>query len=192
MAKSNTGGIKRGQAISFRVPSDTPDYLLKHLQNLKETEKRNFSSKVAGFVMDGVGNSFERKRESITVPLPQKLTKAQRDWMKHEHSEALMGTILYHLLSDPVRATSLLGSLNSSSYDIDEALYLQEEAETNEPEQSTEAIPETNSLKTPIDQEDDLDSFDWDSISKAEDESEEEPDEDLDDMLGDFLAEMNK
>lgn len=192
MAKSNTGGIKRGQAISFRVPSDTPDYLLKHLQNLKETEKRNFSSKVAGFVMDGVGNSFERKRESITVPLPQKLTKSQRDWMKHEHSEALMGTILYHLLSDPVRATSLLGSLNSSSYDIDEALYLQEE----EPEQSAEAqekTSETSSLKTPVDQDDDLDTFDWDSVSQTEGDSEdEESEEDLDDMLGDFLAEMNK
>lgn len=195
MVKSNKDGIKRGQAISFRVPSDTPDYLLKHLQNLRETERRNFSSKIAGFVMEGVGNSFERKRESITVPLPHKLTKAQRDWMKHEHSEALMGTILYHLLSDPVRATSLLGALNSSSSDIDEALYLQEESATTEQTvQAQEEVSQFDSVQHPTEQEDDLDSLDWNHLSKADstDQADEEPEEDLDDMLGDFLAEMNK
>lgn len=186
MVKSKPGRIKRGQAISFRVPSDTPDYLLKHLQNLREVEKRNFSSKIAGFVMEGVGNSFERKRESITVPLPQKLTKAQRDWMKHEHSEALIGSILYHLLSDPVRATSLLGSLNSSSHDLDEALYLQEEPV------ETGVITQGEDL-SPVEQEDDLDQIDWNNLREPEeDESEEETSEDLKDMLGDFLAEMNK
>ncbi len=64
----------------------------------------------------------------ITIPLPKKLTKAQRDWLKHEHSEALLGSIIYQLISDPVRSTSLLAYLNSNSLDIDEALYLQEEA----------------------------------------------------------------
>lgn len=195
MVKSKAGGIQRGQAISFRIPSDTPDYLLKHLQNLKETEKRNFSSKIAGFVMEGVGHSFERKRESITVPLPHKLTKAQRDWMKHEHSEALMGTILYHLLSDPVRATSLLGALNSNSPDIDEALYLQEESATTEQSvEPEEKAPQPKPKPTSAEQEDDLDSLDWSQLNKPEvnDQADEEVEEDLDDMLSDFLAEMNK
>ena len=127
MKKSASNEVQRGQAISFRVPSDTPDHILKHLQKLKETERRNFSSKIAEFVMQGVSSSVSREKETITIPLPQKLTKAQRNWLKHEHSEALLGSILYQLIADPVRSTSLLASLNSHSLDIDEALYLQEE-----------------------------------------------------------------
>src|SRR4051794_21662077 len=127
MKKPASNEVQRGQAISFRVPSDTPDHILRHLQKLKDTERRNFSSKIADFVMQGVSSSASREKETITIPLPQKLTKAQRNWLKHEHSEALLGSIIYQLISDPVRSTSLLASLNSHSVDIDEALYLQEE-----------------------------------------------------------------
>src|SRR3954447_17921257 len=127
MKKAGINEIQRGQAISFRVPSDTPDHLVKQLQKLKETERRNFSSKIAEFVMEGVSSANAKEREMVSVPLPKKLTKAQRDWLKHEHSEALLGSIIYQLISDPVRSTSLLASLNSSAVDIEEALYLQEE-----------------------------------------------------------------
>ena len=92
-------GLKRGQPITFRIPSDTSDHILKHLQKLKETERRNFSSKIAEFVMEGVSDSLSKQRETITIPLPKGLTKAQRDWLKHEHSEALLGSIVYQLLS---------------------------------------------------------------------------------------------
>ncbi len=40
-------GIKRGQPITFRLPSDTSDHTLQQLQQLKDVEKRNFSSKIA-------------------------------------------------------------------------------------------------------------------------------------------------
>ncbi|MYL61350.1 hypothetical protein GLW20_27990, partial [Virgibacillus halodenitrificans] len=120
--------IERGQSITFRVPSDTPDYLLKQLQRLKEKERRNFSSEIAQFVLKGVNETFSRERETITIPLPKQLTKEQKSWLKHEHSEALIGTILYQLLSDPMRASSLLAALNSNTSNIDEALYLQESA----------------------------------------------------------------
>ncbi len=56
MNKPSANEIKRGQTISFRVPSDTPDHLLKQLQRLKETERRNFSSKVAEIVLEGINN----------------------------------------------------------------------------------------------------------------------------------------
>ena len=126
MNKPSANEIKRGQTISFRVPSDTPDYLLKQLQRLKETERRNFSSKVAEIVLEGINNTRSSDRLLVTIPLPKSLDKAQRNWLKHEHSEALIGTIVYNLISDPIRATSLMASLNSNSLDIDEALYLQE------------------------------------------------------------------
>ncbi|CAM3826803.1 hypothetical protein [Mesobacillus zeae] len=195
MNKTNAGEVKRGQTISFRVPSDIPDHLLKQLQKLKETERRNFSSKIAEFVVEGVGTSFSRERESITIPLPHRLSKAQRDWIKHEHSEALLGSIVYQLLNDPVRTASLLASLNSNRTDIDEALYLQEDvpmppAAMEPADDIGEALPDVE----PGGVDDDLDAFDWASAKRAEPESElegEEPEADLDELLGDFLAKMN-
>jgi hypothetical protein len=197
MKKAGSNEIQRGQAISFRVPSDTPDHLIKQLQKLKETERRNFSSKIAEFVMEGVGNVNAREREMITVPLPKKLTKAQRDWLKHEHSEALLGSIIYQLISDPVRSTSLLASLNSRSVDIDEALYLQEEVFPEKPEISSypdndSAVEETAASIDLSDMDDDLDEFDWENATPLIQEEKVEEEPDLDDLLGGFLASMNK
>ncbi|WP_026581901.1 hypothetical protein [Bacillus sp. J33] len=201
MKKASSSEIKRGQSISFRVPSDTPDHILKHLQKLKETERRNFSSKIAEFVMQGVSSSQSKDRETITIPLPKGLSKIQRDWLKHEHSEALLGSILYQLITDPVRATSLLASMNSRSSDIDEALYLQEEPkhEFDPYDSAAAALEESESLSEAnlADIEDDLLDFDWEKARKeqqeqTEDKPEEESEEDLDALLGGFLSHMNK
>ena len=193
MKKSASNEVKRGQAISFRIPSDTPDHLLKYLQKLKETERRNFSSKIAEFVMQGVSQSSSREQETITIPIPHKLSKSQRNWLKHEHSEALLGSIMYQLLTDPVRATALLASLNSNALDISEALYLQEDS--NLDEHFIEPIPEIAVSKELEASEDDLDAFSWESISQEEPETtdeEEDHENDLDSLLGDFLSKMNK
>lgn len=185
MTKTNPSGIQRGQAITFRVPSDTPDHILRQLQKLKETERRNFSSKVAEFVLEGVSNSYTREKEAITIPLPKQLTKSQRDWLKHAHSEAMLGSILHHLLTDPLRATSLLASLNSNALEIDQALYLQE---------TTPLVPDKRDEHTAdsTDETDDLDNFTWESAKEEPPVEEEEQEETLDDLLGDFLAQMNK
>lgn len=200
MSKASSSEIKRGQSVSFRVPSDTPDHILKHLQKLKETEKRNFSSKIAEFVMQGVSSSQSKDRETITIPLPKGLSKIQRDWLKHEHSEALLGSILYQLITDPVRATSLLASLNSRSSDIDEALYLQEKPRhsVSQYDSAAAALEEDELSEVELtDIEDDLLDFDWDKAKQeqeenAEGQTEEESEEDLDTLLGGFLAHMNK
>jgi hypothetical protein len=199
MNNSSSNEVKRGQAISFRVPSDTPDHLVKQLQRLKEKERRNFSSKIAEFVIQGLSQTYERDRETITIPLPHKLTKAQRDWLKHEHSEALLGSIVYQLISDPIRSTSILATLNSHSIDIDEALYLQETGADIEFE--SKAMPKKEDLvqNNSIDiGDDDLSSFDWETAiqeerneAKEQDEEKNEEDE-VEDLLGGFLASMNK
>ncbi|UJL46221.1 hypothetical protein KFZ58_17990 [Virgibacillus sp. NKC19-16] len=175
--------IERGQSITFRVPSDTPDYLLKQLQKLKETERRNFSSEIAQFVLKGVNETYSKERETITIPLPKQLTKEQKSWLKHEHSEALIGTILYQLLNDPMRATTLLASLNSNTSDIDEALYLQEEVASANEEDKQEADPDFSLDNV------DLDALENDIHEKQEEEAETEED---DDPLGDFFSSMNK
>lgn len=194
MKKTTGAGIQRGQAITFRLPSDTPDHLLRQLQKLKETEKRNFSSKIAEFVLEGAGNSSFQEREMITIPLPQKLSKTQRDWLKHAHSEALLGSIIYQLLSDPIRATALLASLNSNASEVDQALYLQEDMA--ELPDALVTHSEASRENKPSMEENDLDDFDWNqaliSNSKEEEEQESVKEESLDDLLGDFLAQMNK
>ena len=205
MEKSGNSSIQRGQAITFRLPSDTPDHILKQMQKLKETERRNFSSKIAEFVMDGVSNSLSKDRETITIPMPKQLSKEQRNWLKHAHSEAMLGNIVYHLLSDPVRAMSILASLNSNALDIDQALYLQAEPTENVKDElntstntniSTEQ--EENQQEILADElEDDLMNFDWEQVkhehAATEEDSEENVEtESLDDLLGDFLSRMNK
>ncbi|WP_096437880.1 hypothetical protein [Alteribacter populi] len=208
MNKKGTGGIQRGQAITFRLPSDTPEHLIKQLQDLKETEKRNFSSKIAEYTLDGVSQSIQKERETVTVPLPKQLNKEQRNWLKHAHSEALIGNIIYQLLADPVRATSVLASLNSNSLDIDEALYLQEDELAASSRFEPEPSPgdETKQSDEGYDRHDetsferDLDNFDWAQVrseqaaaSEEDVEKEEEPeDEDVDDLLGGFLERMNR
>lgn len=196
--------VARGQTISFRIPSDTPDHLVKQLQRLKETERRNFSSKIAEFVLEGVSQSYTRERETITIPLPQKLTKAQRDWLKYEHSEALIGSILYHLISDPLRATSLLASLNSSSLNIDEALYVQEQgavgkglAESAAGQQGQERAELLSyDMRDQETLEDDLAAINWENtiieVPKPKNVDDISGEIDLEDPLGDFLASMNK
>jgi hypothetical protein len=195
MDKKAANEITRGKTIAFRIPSDTPDHVLKQLQKLKEAERRNFSSRISEFVMQGVGQTIQKDRETITIPLPKNLSKMQRDWLKHEHSEALLGNIMYQLISNPVRTASLLAALNSNSTDIDQALYLQEEEQNDEVTLDV-YDDETVNLDTIDDlDDDDLSQFDWDNAKREEDEPKEEPkdpEKEMEDLLGDFLAHMNK
>lgn len=204
MTTKGMSPIQRGKAVTFRLPSDTPDYIIKHLQMLKETERRNFSSTIAAFVLEGANNSLSKERETLTIPLPKQLSKEQRSWLKHSHSEAMLGSIVYQLLSDPVRATSILASLNSKAIDIDEALYLQEDDVLREVSNISSDSPnlqdelenkEQDSLTDDL--EDDLINFDWGhameeiASSRIEPHAEDE-EEGLEDLLGGFLANMNK
>ena len=197
MDKKASNEITRGKTIAFRIPSDTPDHVLKQLQKLKETERRNFSSRISEFVLQGVGQSIQKDRETITIPLPKNLSKMQRDWLKHEHSEALLGNIMYQLISNPVRTASILAALNSNSTDIDQALYLQEEQQNNEVSlENFHDIPseQTNHTADHFD-DDDLSQFDWNTAKREEEDVKEEPlsqEQEMEDLLGDFLAHMNK
>ena len=139
----------------------------------------------------------------VTIPLPKSLNKAQRNWLKHEHSEALIGTIVYNLISDPIRATSLMASLNSNSLDIDEALYLQEEDVPELLIEGNSEVVASEDLAGPLsemsldsdDDDDDLSNFDWENVKHEEVEEENNPsieEMDIDDILGDFLSAMNK
>jgi hypothetical protein len=195
-------GMSRGQPITFRLPSDTPDHILKHLQKLKETEKRNFSSKIAELVVNGINESVSKQREAITIPLPRALDKSQRDWLKHEHSEALLGSIVYQLLTNPVRTASLLTPLNSNAMDVDEVLFHQEETAASRDssrEWSLDSVIGEDGQESKVEErshstDEDLDDFDWESAMKSRqpEEGKEPKEESMEDLLGDFLSQMNK
>jgi hypothetical protein len=176
MKKTTSSEIKRGQAITFRVPSDTSDYTLVQLQRLKETEKRNFSSKIAQFVLNGVGSDVPQDKEILTLPLPQRLSKAQRDWLKHAHSEALLGSIMYELLINPMRATALFASLKEETIEIPNPMVYEIEPELALPEIAMD-VEEFSDLEEDVEQA---------KLQPVE------PEGQLDELLGDFLAQMNK
>ena len=200
MNKMSNSGIKRGQAITFRIPANTPDHIIREMQKLKEIERRNFSSKIAEFVLEGVGShSQSKEREIVSVPLPKPLSKEQRSWIRHSHSEALLGNIIYQRLADPVRATSILASMNSTSLDIDEALYLQEDVKRSIAKNDEEGtVDEEESEVAVTSNDDDLMNFDWDMAKSKRDHSDANEDEvedkveNIDDLLGGFLDRMNK
>ena len=175
MKKTPSSEIKRGQAITFRIPSNTPDHILMQLQRLKKMEKRNFSSKIAEFVLNGVNNDLHQDKEVITLPLPHRLSKVQRDWLKHTHSEVLLGNILYELLTNPMRATSLFAPVSNDKKEDFKRVDLEPEL----------ALPEIAM---------DLDDFrDYEAMEvQDEPQQPQTPEEQLDDLLGDFLAQMNK
>ena len=100
----------------------------------------------------------------------------QRDWLKHAHSEALLGSILYELLTDPMRATALLASLSDNKVEVIKPIIQETEPEL--------ALPEIAM---------DLDDFEDFEVFEEQDEQQlAKPGEQLDDLLGDFLAQMNK
>ena len=149
-------------------------------------------------MIDGVTDSLVKHREAITVPLPKGLTKAQRDWLKHEHSEALLGSIVYQLMADPIRTSALFASLNSNAIEVDDALYLQEESAVTEhlktdwePTNPSDEEEQTDSTVFDRDLDADLDNFDWEKVKITENVTLEEDKEEID-PLSDFLAQMNK
>ncbi|WP_079528902.1 hypothetical protein [Halobacillus hunanensis] len=191
--------VERGQSITFRVPSDTPDHILKSLSDLKEKERRNFSSKIAQYVMDGVSSTISKDKETVTIPLPRKLTKEQRNWIKHEHSEALMGSIIYQLMIDPTRAMSLLASLNSNAVDINEALFLQEETAATTSDESAKEAEFQEERKEEEEEvveydDNDISDLNLDSLQDElhQEKSEENEEEEEEGMLDDFLSSMNR
>ena len=78
----NETGLKRGQPITFRLPSDTSDHTLRQLQKLKEVERRNFSSKIAEFVIDGVNDSLLKHREAIVDSAAKRVNESATGLVK--------------------------------------------------------------------------------------------------------------
>lgn len=172
------GNLKKGQPITFRIPSAIPPHTLQKLQQLKVEEKRNFSSRIAQFVMDGIDHTLVAKEEVITLPLPKELNETQRDWLKHEQSVALLGSVIYEITSNPVRAAQLFAFLNKEA----------EESSSIETEEYAAFSPVPK--KHISGSEESLEQFTWTSPESFV-ETDKSMDDD-EDPLREFLLQMNK
>lgn len=168
--------MERGYVLSFRLPSDTPNHILDYLQNLKDTEGRKFSSKCADLLRKGIGVTAE---DVVTIPLNQSLTKEQRDWLKHEQSEAILQNLITQVLSGA-----------AISVETPAPIVPVHIPEPKPPVKVEPKVMKNGLLEVPEEDDDDLGNFSLDnfSIQREEEEQVEEP---ADNLLGGFLDRMN-
>lgn len=92
-----------GKTISFRLPSDTPLHVSEYLINRKKKLGRKFSSEIAPIFVKAVSQKALGNTDSdqITISLPEGLTAEQKEWMNHPNTRALLGQLLYQIVTKP-------------------------------------------------------------------------------------------
>lgn len=92
-----------GKTISFRLPSDTPLHVSEYLISRKKKLGRKFSSEIAPIFVKAVSQKALGNTDSdqITVSLPEGLTAEQKEWMNHPNTRALIGQLLYQVVTKP-------------------------------------------------------------------------------------------
>ncbi|CAN7598611.1 hypothetical protein LJR015_001419 [Peribacillus frigoritolerans] len=95
-----------GKTISFRLPSDTPLHVSEYLISRKKKLGRKFSSEIAPIFVKAVSQKALGNTDSdqITVSLPEGLTAEQKEWMNHPNTRALIGQLLYQVVTKPNKA----------------------------------------------------------------------------------------
>jgi hypothetical protein len=92
-----------GKTISFRLPHDTPLYVLEDLTKRKKALGRKFSSDIASIFVDAISQKAldNEKHEQVIIPLPTGLTSEQKDWINHPHTKSLLSQMLYQVVNKP-------------------------------------------------------------------------------------------
>ncbi|MDW7617269.1 hypothetical protein SC499_21965 [Peribacillus simplex] len=95
-----------GKTISFRLPSDTPLHVSEYLIRRKKELGRKFSSEIAPIFVKAVSQKALGNTDSdqITISLPEGLTAEQKEWMNHPNTRALIGQLLYQVVTQPTKA----------------------------------------------------------------------------------------
>ncbi|MGM0890082.1 MAG: hypothetical protein ACQEW5_24790 [Bacillota bacterium] len=95
-----------GKTISFRLPSDTPLHVSEYLISRKKELGRKFSSEIAPIFVKAVSQKALGNTDSdqITISLPEGLTTEQKEWMNHPNTRALIGQLLYQVVTSPTKA----------------------------------------------------------------------------------------
>lgn len=95
-----------GKTISFRLPSDTPLHVSEYLISRKKELGRKFSSEIAPIFVKAVSQKAlgDTDSDQITISLPEGLTAEQKEWMNHPNTRALIGQLLYQVVTKPTKA----------------------------------------------------------------------------------------
>lgn len=92
-----------GKVISFRLPNDTPNHVIKHLNARKKKLERRFSAEVASLFIDAVSQKALNisEKDSISVQLPKRLTEEQKEWLRNPYTRSMISQLLYQIVQKP-------------------------------------------------------------------------------------------
>lgn len=95
--------VKAGDVFSFRLPKNTPEDQIKALNKMRNKLERDFGKEIAPLFMEAVVN-YTKASETVTVPLPRKLTRPEREKFNDIHVKHLIGHIVFQLILTPRKA----------------------------------------------------------------------------------------
>ncbi|MGG0741255.1 hypothetical protein [Niallia taxi] len=91
-----------GKTISFRLPQNTPNSVIEHLNKRKNTLGRNFSREIAPLFVKAIEESLEENGEkTVSIPLPPDLTTDQINWINSSYTKTLLSQLIYHVVNKP-------------------------------------------------------------------------------------------
>lgn len=104
MEKSEFQG---GKVVSFRLPHNVPQIVSEHLEHLRKTHGRKFSSEIADRFVQAIEKEalFGRPDKQLVIPFPKNLTEEEKVFLQSDRSKALIGQLIVQLLSNPSEVT---------------------------------------------------------------------------------------
>lgn len=108
-----------GKVVSFRLPHDTPQQVLKHLNKLKEKHGRKFSSEIAEKFVASIQEELVNKNPEnyLVIPYPKYFKKEAREFLQNDRARAMIGQLIAQLLKDPTSEITLNSSEEEKTTD---------------------------------------------------------------------------
>lgn len=113
---SNTASKRKslGEVQSFRWPDDMPPRVKEYLEELKGKLGKNFSHKIAQYVIEGAEREILEGKPSITIPLDPNATVEEINWFQNEHTKNLFMLLAKSLTRNPIAAVEALNSATAA------------------------------------------------------------------------------
>ncbi|HEO2443873.1 hypothetical protein N0B30_23755 [Bacillus subtilis] len=96
--------------IQLRLPVDTSPDVIKYINRLSRRYGRNFSKEMVHRLISVLETELQinkTKRNSIIVPLPEKLTYHESKKLESEEVRSLIGQLALQLIREPAKAVRL-------------------------------------------------------------------------------------
>jgi len=122
-----------GKVISFRLPKATPTRVLTHLDELKKEHGRKFGGIMASRFVQMVDQEINKKHpeEMLVIPLPTGVSEEEKEFLRNEKNQALIGQLIVQLLKEPGKIAELPRDMDTEVQEPkepEEKPYIQNEA----------------------------------------------------------------